>query len=291
MQSERYGATDPPPQGANGIWDLRGRRILFWRNWDSSGAGIYDRGEGEGVWRSDQHRIVFSLTPTTPMLLQIDGSAAQDVYPAVDLMSFYPAGLSIRTAGGDSRYAQVCWRPELYRTIAPHLPGLPQLAPAVTFPDPLLAQLMRALVSEIGHGTMDRLLADSLVTALAMRMVQRFGVSTPGRLPDLPHPRMRRVLDYIEAHLGQDMTLAELAGVACLSPAHFSRSFKQAVGVGPQRYTVQRRVERAKVLLRHTHESLAGIAATGGFADQSHFTAAFRREAGVTPGRFRAAAA
>ena len=66
---------------------------------------------------------------------------------------------------------------------------------------------------------------------------------------------MRRVLDYIEAHLEQGLTLAELAGVACLSPSHFSRSVKQAVGMGPQRYTVQRRVERAKYLLRRTGHS------------------------------------
>ena len=58
--------------------------------------------------------------------------------------------------------------------------------------------------------------------------------------------------------------------------------------MGPHRYTVQRRVERAKELLRHTGNSLTGIAAATGFADQSHFTAAFRREVGVTPGRFRA---
>jgi len=100
---------------------------------------------------------------------------------------------------------------------------------------------------------------------------------------------LRRVLDYIEAHLARDLTLAELAEVACLSPSHFSRAFKQAVGTGPHRYTVQRRVERAKALLRHTENTLAGIAAATGFADQSHFTAAFRREVGLTPGRFRAA--
>ena len=149
---------------------------------------------------------------------------------------------------------------------------------------------MRTLAEEIRDGDVDRLLADSLIAALVMRVAQRFGAPPPPpRPPDLPRPRLRRVLDYIEAHLARDLTLAELAGVACLSPSHFSRAFKQAVGTGPHRYTVQRRVERAKVLLRGTGDGLAGIAAATGFADQSHFTAAFRREAGMTPGRFRAA--
>jgi AraC family transcriptional regulator len=232
----------------------------------------------------------FSLTPTSAMLLQIDGGPTRNVHPAVDLMSLYPAGPSVRTAGASSRYAQICWDPKLYNKIAPDLPGLPKVAPAVTFPDPLLGQLVRTLVQEVRGGVVDRLLADSLMAALAMRVAQRFGSEKPECLPDLPPLRLRRVLDYVDAHLDQELTLAELSGVACLSPCHFSRSFKDAMGLGPQRYTVRRRVERAKALLYRGDESLAAIAAAVGFADQSHFTAAFRRETGVTPGRFRAAA-
>lgn len=129
-----------------------------------------------------------------------------------------------------------------------------------------------------------------------MRVAQRFAhipasTSTQIQTPDLPPPRLGRVIEYIEANLGAELTLAELAGVASLNPCHFSRSFKEAVGLGPQRYTVQRRVERAKALLRHGDNNLADVAAAVGFADQSHFTAAFRRETGTTPGRFRTAAA
>jgi len=288
---------DPPasrelqPQIVKGVWKLPGRRIVSWQDWDQYGVGIYDRGDGEGLWHSTQHRLVFSLTPTSPMLLQIDGGPTRDVRPAIDLMSLYPAGPTVRTAGASSRYAQICWDPSLYNKIAPDLSGLPQVAPAVTFPDPLLGQLVRTLVQEVRGGAVDRLLADSIMAALAMRVAQRFGFEDPQRLPDLPSLRMRRVLDYIDAHLDQDLTLAELAGVACLSPCHFSRSFKEAIGLGPQRYTAQRRVERAKALLQHGDESLAGIASMVGFADQSHFTATFRRETGMTPGRFRAATA
>jgi len=179
--------------------------------------------------------------------------------------------------------AQVCWDRSFYNKIAPDLPGLPQVEPAVTFPDPLLGQLVRTLVEELRGGITDRLLADSLKAALAMRVAQRFGSEQPQRQPDLPRPRLRRVLDYIDAHLDQDLTLAELAGIACLSPCHFSRSFKEAVGVGPQRYTVQRRVEQAEAMLQRGDESLADVAAAVGFADQSHFTAAFRRQTGTTP--------
>ena len=279
--------SQPPTDGTS---DLRGRRVVSWRQWGEAGAGVYDRGVGEGTWRSDQHRLVLALTPMPPLLLQINGGPPQQLGPSAEALSFYPAGPAYRTAGSGSRYAHVCWGDELYGTVAPDLPRPPQVEPALSFPDPLLAQLLRSLVEEIGENRVDRLLADSLITAIAMRVAQRFKPS-PDRQPDLPPRRMRRVLEYIEANLGGELTLAELSAVACLSPCHFSRSFKDVVGVGPQRYTVQRRVERAKILLRHGKENLASVAALVGFADQSHFTAAFRRETGITPGRFRAATA
>lgn len=272
----------------DGTSDLQGRRVTSWRDWGTFGAGVYDRGTGEGTWQSDQHRLVLSLTPSKPLVMQVDGSPVQRVTPAVGLISFYPAGPAIRTAGTNSRYAHVCWDPGLHDAIAPDLIQRLWADPQLTFPDPLLSQLMRTLADEIRDGDVDRLLADSLITALVLRVGQRFGTAAPARPPDLPRPRLRCVLDYIEVHLEQDLTLAELAGVACLSPCHFSRAFKQAVGAGPHRYTVQRRVERAKGLLRHGGSSLADIAAATGFADQSHFTRAFRREVGVTPGHFRA---
>jgi AraC family transcriptional regulator len=99
--------------------------------------------------------------------------------------------------------------------------------------------------------------------------------------------RLKRVLDYVESHLGERLTLGDLARVACLSRCHFSKSFKQAVGVGPHRYLVQQRLERAKILICRTIEPLARIAQETGFSDQSHLTIIFRRETGMTPGKYR----
>ena len=290
MRDAPPASAGPQQPNTDGVSDLHGRRVLSWRQWHEAGAGVYDRGVGEGTWRSDQHRLVLALTPMPSLLLQVNGGPPQQLGPSAGPLSFYPAGPAYRTAGSGSRYAHVCWGTELYGTAAPDLSRAPEVEPALAFSDPLLAQLLRSLVEEIGENRVDRLLADSLITAIAMRVAQRFRPS-PDHQPDLPPRRVRRVLEYIEAHLDAELTLAELAAVACLSPCHFSRSFKEAVGVGPQRYTVQRRVERAKILLRHGKENLAAIAALVGFADQSHFTAAFRRETGVTPGRFRGAAA
>lgn len=225
MRSGRDGAATLTRQD-DGTTGLQGRRVLSWRQWGAYGAGVYDRGIGEGTWQSGQHRLVLSLTASLPLALRVDGGPAQRMMPAAGLISFYPAGSTIRTAGTNSRFAHVCWNPGLHDAIAPDLPHHLQAHPELTFPDALLSQLMQTLADEIRDGDLDRLLADSLIAALIMRVAQRFGAPAPAGLPALLSPRLRRVLDYIEAHLDRDLTLAELAGVACLSPSHFSRAFK-----------------------------------------------------------------
>jgi AraC family transcriptional regulator len=155
----------------------------------------------------------------------------------------------------------------------------------------VVSQIALTIGNEMKSGLLDRILVDALNMALAVQITQHFVdpaaiALTPSS--GLSRERLQRVRDYVEAHLDEDLSLTMLADIACLSPYHFSRSFKQAVGVGPQRNVIRRRVERAKILLRRTREPLALIALEAGFGDQSHFTTIFHREMGMTPGRFRA---
>jgi transcriptional regulator of acetoin/glycerol metabolism/AraC-like DNA-binding protein len=98
---------------------------------------------------------------------------------------------------------------------------------------------------------------------------------------------MRRVREYVDAHLGGSMDLATLAGVAGVSLHHFARGFKQSAGVTPHHYLTHKRVERAQNLLAQTDLSLSEIAYAVGFSDQSHLARHFRQMLGVTPGQFR----
>jgi AraC-like DNA-binding protein len=98
---------------------------------------------------------------------------------------------------------------------------------------------------------------------------------------------MRRVHEYVEAHLSSSIELAELSAIAGLSVFHFAREFKRSAGVTPHYYLVGRRLERAKELLARSDLSVAEIAFVTGFSDQSHLARHFRQMIGVTPGQFR----
>jgi len=97
----------------------------------------------------------------------------------------------------------------------------------------------------------------------------------------------RRLADYIEVHLGQDITLGVLAELACLSEYHLVRMFKVSFGMTPSAWIAARRIERARVLLKTTNQPLQQIADACGYADLSHFSHRFRAALGAPPSRYR----
>jgi AraC family transcriptional regulator len=99
--------------------------------------------------------------------------------------------------------------------------------------------------------------------------------------------QQRAVTRYIAEHLAEQISLATLARLVCLSPYHFCRSFRQSFGTPPHRYHGNRRIERAKTLLLESASSVTDIGLTVGFRETSSFTAAFRKATGQTPTAYR----
>jgi AraC-like DNA-binding protein len=99
--------------------------------------------------------------------------------------------------------------------------------------------------------------------------------------------QQRKVADFIDAHLADDVRLSALAGLVDLSPYHFTRAFKQSFGAPPHRYHVGRRIERAKTLLEKPASSVTEVALSVGFAETSSFSTAFRKQTGVSPSDYR----
>jgi transcriptional regulator GlxA family with amidase domain len=97
----------------------------------------------------------------------------------------------------------------------------------------------------------------------------------------------RRTKELLNADLGGEIPLRQLAMECGLSVRHFTRAFRQSTGIPPHRYLLKRRVEQAQQLLKDPALSLLDVALACGFADQSHFTRVFSASVGVSPGVWR----
>jgi len=169
-----------------------------------------------------------------------------------------------------------------------HLPEQIELVGTEEMADPLVRQIGLALMAEAA-GAGNRLYAESLGHTLAMHLVHHYAASSQRRVftGGLSGSRLRRVQDFINDHLAEDVTLAEMADAAGLSPFHFARAFKRSTGRTPQQYVIERRIERAMQLLAKSALPLIEISAHAGFKNQSHFTTAFRRLTAMTPKAYR----
>ncbi|MEO0561159.1 MAG: helix-turn-helix transcriptional regulator [Chloroflexota bacterium] len=136
----------------------------------------------------------------------------------------------------------------------------------------------------------DALMADGLLNLLLGRLLHlgEQPIPDPGKRAKL-HPRKHAaVLAYIDAYLGESLTLDDLANVAGCSRFHFARLFKASAGEPPLAYVTRQRVERAqRLMFDHPEWSLAAVALACGFSDQSHLNRHFKRIVGVTPGQYR----
>lgn len=159
--------------------------------------------------------------------------------------------------------------------------------------DELRAAMLAVNDELMAEGGGQRLAVESLANVLAVHLIRHAAAPrTAGRRADgaLSQATLNVVVEYIDQHLDTDLTLARMAAAAHLSAYHFARRFKAATGMPPHQYVVARRIERAQQLLRESDLSLADVAASVGFSDQSQFTGHFKHVLGVTPRQFRTSA-
>jgi AraC-like DNA-binding protein len=98
--------------------------------------------------------------------------------------------------------------------------------------------------------------------------------------------RLLRARDAIDRAWSEPLDIAQLAAIACVSQAHFIRTFGDAFGETPHRYLQRRRIERAMTMLRTTDRSVTEVCMTVGFTSLSTFTRTFRVITGETPSAF-----
>ena len=167
-----------------------------------------------------------------------------------------------------------------------------EIVPQFAMRDPLLSEIGAALQAEMrtnNPGT--ALYAEHLTGALAAHLIRRYSLTKPpsaGRR-GLSTQQLQRALEFIHDHIESDLSLAQVAAAAYLSPYHFARLFKLAVGVPPHQYIIAQRIQRARRLLASPELSVEEISWRVGFSSQSHFIAQFRRLVGMSPGEYRCA--
>ncbi|MGL4622116.1 MAG: helix-turn-helix domain-containing protein [Chroococcidiopsis sp.] len=165
-----------------------------------------------------------------------------------------------------------------------------ELLPQFLLSDPLIYSIAMALKKDSEASALGgQLYVDSLLTTLFAHLLRNYCASQPTQTKQrvsLPKDKLRQVLDFMHAHLDQNIALSELAAIAQVSPNYFAAQFKCATGMPPHQYLILQRIEQAKVLLIREQVSISDVAAQLGFAHQSHFTKHFKRVMGVTPKQF-----
>jgi AraC family transcriptional regulator len=160
------------------------------------------------------------------------------------------------------------------------------LEPAAQLRDPPLEHIAWALKSELEAGQPNgRPYLEGLGLALSARLVSRYATRrpTPTPRPTLSRRQLRRVTDYIEAHLDDDLSLRQLAALAGLGLSQFKLLFRRSAGLPLHQYVIHRRVERARQLLTEGDLPISAVALEVGFTHQSHMARHVRRLLGVAP--------
>jgi len=193
---------------------------------------------------------------------------------------------------GELEFILLGLEPTIFSYIAYDLvdPDRVELVPQLSKPDPLIYQIGIRLKAVLESAEAEsRLYAETMAEALAVHLLLHYSVRLP-KLRDyaggLSKQQLRKVINYINDHLDQSLSLTELASVALMSVHYFSHLFKQSMGMTPYQYVIHCRVKRAKELIIRGELTLSEVASKTGFSSQSHLNRHFKRLTGVTPKRF-----
>ena len=262
-------------------------------------------------FRHNSKEALFPASDDHCMVLNLGTAFFTHVYPGKrrfegrirsNEAAIIPAGSSwtCRSEGQDAPSMLLLYlRPLFVRAAARELNFPPNeigLTPQIGFRDKHICHVAMSLLHELNEANLvGRLYADSLATGLAIQLVRRYSSLKDvhvGHGGMAPH-KLRKAIALIDHHLSDEeegrVALRTVARDVRLSYFHFSRAFKQAMGMTATNYIAERRIERAKKMLEETELPISEIALRSGFSSQSHFTTAFRRLAGATPKAFRAA--
>lgn len=245
---------------------------------------------------ADHHMITLALWPTT-LSLATEGKPTHDGAVMLGMVQVAGPGVFVRgqfRRPCDFLHIRVAnsWLAQAHEERhRGSWPGRLQSADHGFSHDPVMEQLARALGAPIVFDDeLTRRYVDGIATAIASRVValdNRSTERTGDRVSALANWRLKRTIDYIDAHLGERILLADMAKAAGHTRMHFAAQFRTATGLRPHEYLLHRRIERAQSLLRSSDATIVDVALEVGFANQAHFSTVFRRLVGQSPRHWR----
>lgn len=265
------------------------------QRWENIQVEQFQPPAGEGTCHyHNEHTISLSLASRPVRLLQKQrGKTYTGMYQKGDI-AITPANTPLFARWDDDHFLQIRLNAQFIQSVAretlePDGDRL-ELLPEFRIRNPQIEAIGMMLLGELQQDSDNRLYIDSLTNVLAVNLLRHHAATKP-HLPiyegGLPPRQLRQVLDYIDTHLDQNIKLADLAQLLDISQFHFSRLFKQSIGISPYQYLSQQRVERAKQLLKTTDYPIVDIALECGFNSHSHLSKQFRQFTGMTPKAYR----
>ena len=290
-ETNRSAAADP------GVWPAHAQPLATSRNkgWNGVVAELYRTREVDVMAPFPDHTVTMHFISGVNLLQRRNGRACETRMRAGDIV-ITPAGepKALRHQE-EAEVLKIKLAPPLLERIAAEA-GCAKARESLLKDhfgtrDPQLQHLCREFRAELERERIGaRLYVESLGLQLALYLLRHYSTVSPvidagtGRLP--PH-KLRRAIDYMNAHLRDELTLQGIANALSISPFHFAHLFKHTTGLSPHRYVIELRLERAKALLRNTEMPIAEVAQQVGYWNTSHFAVAFHRATGFTPRAFR----
>jgi AraC family transcriptional regulator len=275
--------------------DIARRRIATWNGIQTDAVEVVRRVPFEYGFRASRHLLIMcERAERDEGETVVEGLPKSTLHELSRTMSFVPADHRFSGWQKPRTLARVT-----YFYIDPSGPLIDpalrfaetEFKPRLFFFDKDLWETAHKLKAQAGSsGSGERQYAEALSIVLAhelLRLNNGAGAATHPIRGGLAGWQEKRVAQYIEEHLSEDISLATLADVARLSPYHFVRAFKQSFGLPPHRYMSRLRVEQAKALLANPAVSVTQVGFNLGFSETSSFTTTFRKHTGLTPTAYR----
>ena len=309
-KSDELGYSNETRGSAQGAPDVEGPKFFtFMRNSVGAGeikgarerwiapAALYtaSAGIGESSW---------TITPETVIALRLHGATVEDHNRKVIRTSGPGKDFALQPRGTTTHYlanrkikfGQV-FLPDALLDRASNAENVPALSgrlrddlsfvPEKTLQALTSDYLRRAFDPNIPATSLEMEGRALLLVDWLLRLHQSHRVGVAPKSGGLSSRHLRRACEFMAEYLADDISLDDLAELTGLTGKHFARAFKQSTGVPPHQYLIMLRIDAAKRRLLDTKASVADIALACGFADQSHLTATFRKNVGVSPGAWR----